>query len=203
MLLNVGMSECKGMDSPMDDKIKLLSTHGELLEDTEEYMRLVWKLNYLTVMRLDIAYSVSVVSQFLSAPSKSHVEVVKRILWYLKKTPGKGVIYSNSNHTRIAGFLDANWVGSHKDRWSIIGYCMFLGGNLISWKSKKQSVVSRSTTEFEYRAMANLICELIRVSDILTEIGYPLECPMSLYGDNKATIYIAAKPVFHERTKHK
>ena len=103
----------------------------------------------------------SVVSQFLQSPCDNHWDVVIRILRYIKGTPGQGMLYEDRGHTQIVGYTDADWVGSPSDRRSTSGYCVFIGGNLISWKSKKQDVVVRSSAEVEYRVMAMATCELI------------------------------------------
>ncbi|RVW36509.1 Retrovirus-related Pol polyprotein from transposon RE1 [Vitis vinifera] len=123
------------------------------------YRRLVGKLNYLTITRPNISFPMSVVSQFLQSPCDSHWDAVIRILRYIKSTPGQGVLYENRDHTQVVGYTDADWAGSPTDRRSTSGYCVFIGGNLISWKSKKQDVVARSSAEAEYRAMALATCE--------------------------------------------
>ncbi|RVW42670.1 Retrovirus-related Pol polyprotein from transposon TNT 1-94 [Vitis vinifera] len=82
------------------------------------------------------------------------------------------------------------------------GYCMFVGGNLVSWKSKKQPVVARSSAEAEYRAMAAASCEMVWLKNLLTDLGFSPTSPMKLFCDNQAAMHIAANPVFHERTKH-
>ena len=124
-----------------------ITKEGDLFEDPKRYRRLVRKLNYLTVTHLDIAYSMSVLSQYMSSPTINHWATIEHILCYLKEAPRRGILYKKHGHTRIECFSDANWVGSKEDRRSSSGYCVFFGGNLISWKSKKQSVVSRSSVE--------------------------------------------------------
>ena len=115
--------------------------------------RLVGKLNYLTVTRPDIAHSVSVVSQYMSSSTVDNWAAVEHILCYLKGALGRGILYSNHGHNRVECFIDADWVGSKEERRSTSGHCVFVGGNLVSWKSKKQGVVSGSSAESEYRAM--------------------------------------------------
>ncbi|RVW55540.1 Retrovirus-related Pol polyprotein from transposon RE2 [Vitis vinifera] len=111
------------------------------------------KLNYLTITRPDISFPVSVVSQFLQSPCDNHWDAVIRILRYIKETPCQGMLYEDRGHTQIVGYTDADWAGSLSDRCSTSGYCVFIGGKLISWKSKKQDVVVRSSIEAEYQAM--------------------------------------------------
>ncbi|RVW98223.1 Retrovirus-related Pol polyprotein from transposon RE2 [Vitis vinifera] len=166
------------------------------------YRRLVGKLNYLTITRPDISFPVSVVSQFLQSPCDSHWDAVIRILRYIKSTPGQGVLYENKGHTQVVGYTDADWAGSPTDRRSTSGYCVFIGGNLISWKSKKQDVVARSSAEAEYRAMALATCELIWLRHLLQELRFGKDEQMKLICDNQAALHIASNPVFHERTKH-
>ncbi|RVW66820.1 Retrovirus-related Pol polyprotein from transposon RE1 [Vitis vinifera] len=134
--------------------------------------------------------------------ARSHWDAVIRILRYIKSTPGQGVLYENRGHTQVVGYTDADWAGSPTDRRSTSGYCVFIGGNLISWKSKKQDVVARSSAEAEYRAMALATCELIWLRHLLQELRFGKDEQMKLICDNQAALHIASNPVFHERTKH-
>jgi hypothetical protein len=156
LLTETGKLEAKPCSVPMIPNSQL-TKDGELFEDLEKYRRLVGKLNYLTVTRPDIAYFVSVVSQFMSSPTVHHGAALEQILCYLKRAPGRGILYENHEHTHIEYFSDAEWAGSKVDRRSTSGYCVFVGGDLVSWKSKKQNVVSRSSAKSEYSAMAQSV----------------------------------------------
>ena len=122
----------KPVDTLMDPNVKLLPNHGEPLSESRKYRRLDGKLNYLKVTRSDISFAASVVSKFWNSPRQEHMNVVIRILKYIKGDPGKSLIYEDKGHTRIVGYSDANWTASPIDRQSTSGYCVLIGGNLIS-----------------------------------------------------------------------
>ena len=202
ILEEIDMLDCKPIYTPMDLNVKLVPGQGEPLRDSERYRRLVGRLNYLTITRPDISFPVSVVSQFLQSPCDSHWDVVIRILRYIKGTPGQGVLYENKGHTQVIGYYDADWAGSPADRRSTLGYCVFIRGNLISWKSKKQDVVARSNAEAENRAMALATSELIWLKQLLQELRFGNDGQMTLVCDNQTALHITSNPVFHERIKH-
>jgi hypothetical protein len=118
----------------MEPNLKLIPDEGDFVDDPDTYRRLVGKLIYLTITRPDISYAVSIVSQFMTNPRVPHMNAVIHILKYL--------FYRSSGHLRIEGYTDADCTGSPSDRKSTTGYCTFIGGNLVTWRSKKQSVVS-------------------------------------------------------------
>jgi len=196
------MMDCKPVDTPMDPNVKLVPGQGELFSNPGRYRRLIGKLNYLTVTRPDIAFAVSVVSQFPSSPCDSHWNAVIRILRYIKGAPGKGLLYEDKGHIDICCYADANWAESPFDRRSTSGCCVLVGGNLVSWKSKKQNVVARSSAEAKCQAMANATCELIWFKQLLQELKFCEMSPIKLVCDNQATFHIAFNPIFYERTKH-
>uniref|UniRef100_A0A2N9HL42 Integrase catalytic domain-containing protein n=1 Tax=Fagus sylvatica TaxID=28930 RepID=A0A2N9HL42_FAGSY len=202
ILQDTGYLGSKPVATPMELNLKLMPDEGDFVDDPDTYRRLVGKLIYLTITRPDISYAVSIVSQFMTNPRVPHMNAVIRILKYLKNAPGRGLFYRSSGHLRIEGYTDADWAGSPSDRKSTTGYCTFIGGNLVTWRSKKQSVVARSSAEAEYRAMAHTTCELTWLRTVLQEFGLLIQGPTPLYCDNQAAIHIASNPVFHERTKH-
>ncbi|RVW69976.1 Retrovirus-related Pol polyprotein from transposon TNT 1-94 [Vitis vinifera] len=174
ILEETGMLDCKPVDTPMDPNVKLVPGQGEPLGDPGRYRRLVGKLNYLTITRPDISFP------------------------YTRPR----CVVRNRGHTQVVGYTDADWAGSPTDRRSTSGYCVFIGGNLISWKSKKQDVVARSSAKAEYRAMTLATCELIWLRHLLRELRFGKDEQMKLICDNQAALHIASNPVFHERTKH-
>lgn len=135
-------------------------------------------------------------------PKKPHIEAARRILKYLKGTRDQGPHFKRNNHTHICTYSDTDWARSIDDRWSTTGYCCYVGGNLVSWKSKKQSVVSRSSAKSEYHALTNTICEVMWMKYMLEKLSFQVNTPLKIFCDSKATIHINNNPVYHERTKH-
>ena len=201
LLKETGKLACKPVDTPINPNHKLGEALDDPTVDKEMYQRLVGRLIYLSHTRPDIAYAVSVVSQFMHNPKEIHLQAVYRILHYLKANPGKGIIFRRNEGVVLEAYTDADYAGSPVDRRSTSGYCTFLGGNLVSW-SKKQNVVARSSAEAEFRAMAQGICELLWLRILLNDLQIKGNEPMRLYCDNKSAINIAHNPVQHERTKH-
>ncbi|PRQ17544.1 putative RNA-directed DNA polymerase [Rosa chinensis] len=203
LLTETGMLDCKPIDTPIEQNHCLAEYPDQVSTDRARYQRLVGRLIYLAHTRPDVAYAVSVVSQFMHNPSESHMDAVVRILRYLKSAPGRGVMFSKHNNIlEVCGFTDADWAGNITDRRSTSGYFTFVGGNLVTWKSKKQKVVARSSAEAEYRGMAHGVCELLWLRNLLHDLGFKLRSTMQLYCDNRAAIDISQNPVQHDRTKH-
>lgn len=202
LLSETGLRGCKPVDTPIEQNHKLFQCSNSISIDKGRYQRLVGKLIYLSHTRPDITYAVNVVSQFMHDPCKPHMDAVERILRYLKSTPGKGILLSNHGHLKIEGYTDADWAGSENDRRSTSGYFTFVGGNLVTWRSKKQPVVARSSAEAEFRGMALGVCELLWVRNVMSDLGFEPKEAMSLYCDNTSAIAIAHNPVQHDRTKH-
>ncbi|CAL5428100.1 unnamed protein product [Camellia sinensis] len=202
LLKEVGMSACSPASTPMDENLKLSIHSNQVPTDKARYQRLVGRLMYLAHTRPDLAYVLSVVSQFMHSPSEEHMNAVIRILRYLKSSPGKGIMFTKGCNLEVEGYTDADWAGSIDDRRSTSGYFTFVGGNLVTWRSKKQEVVARSSAEAEYRGMAKGVCELLWIKSLMQDLHIKQTNPMRLYCDNKSACDIAHNPVQHDRTKH-
>jgi histone deacetylase 1/2 len=204
LLVKVGMKNCKSSPTPLSTSEKLSAHEGEALgpEDSTRYRSVVGALQYLTLTRPDISFSVNKVCQYLHAPTTIHWTAVKRILRYIKDTLTVGITFKKSMSTLISAFSDADWAGCIDDRRSTGGFAIFLGPNLVSWSAKKQPTVSRSSTEAEYKSLANATAEVIWVETLLKELGIKVKEIPCLWCDNMGATYLTANPIFHARTKH-
>jgi len=187
---------------PIEQNHRIVNDEENPKVEKTQYQRLVGKLIYLSHTRPDIAYAVNLVSQFMHDPRERHLQAVDKIIQYLKASPGKGLLLKKGENLSMKVYTDADYAGLIVDRRSTTGYCMFLGGNLVTWRSKKQNVVARSTAEAEFRAMAQGVCELLWMKIILDDLKIKYEAPMGLACDNKPAISIAHNPVQHDQTKH-
>ncbi|KAK3030681.1 hypothetical protein RJ639_035885 [Escallonia herrerae] len=202
ILQDLGLLGVRPDKFPMEQNLKLTPTDGILLSDPTKYRRLVGRLIYLTVTRPDIVYSVRTLSQFMHEPRKPHWNAAIRIVKYIKGNPGQGLLFPFTNNLVLKAFCDSDWGGCRTTRRSVTEYCIFLGNSLVSWKSKKQANVSRSSAEAEYQAMANTCLELTWLRYVLQDLRVPQVALTRLFCDNQAALHIAANPIFHERTKH-
>uniref|UniRef100_A0A2N9FGK5 Reverse transcriptase Ty1/copia-type domain-containing protein n=1 Tax=Fagus sylvatica TaxID=28930 RepID=A0A2N9FGK5_FAGSY len=202
LISRAGITDSKIVDTPIEYNNRLNTHDGEPLPDATLYRQLVGSLVYLTVTRPDISYAVHIVSQFMAAPRSLHYAAVFRILRYLKGTLFHGLHFSSQSSLTLQAYSDADWAGDPTDRRSTTGYCFLLGDSLISWRSKKQSVVARSSTEAEYRALADTTAELLWLRWLLQDLGIDCSTAVPIHCDNRSAIQIAHNDVFHERTKH-
>ncbi|KAJ9543887.1 LOW QUALITY PROTEIN: hypothetical protein OSB04_023594 [Centaurea solstitialis] len=210
ILHRAGLADCKPIATPMSTSHLLLPDDSPLLDDPSRYRQTVGPLPYATLSRPDIAFAVNKVCQFMHAPTENHWAGVKRILRYLKETIDLGLwirhntgyqlqAFSDSHwSSNLQAYSDSDWAGCPIDRR---GYAIYLGSNLISWSARKQKTVSRSSTESEYKAIADTIAELIWLKSLLQELGLNSKAP-TLWCDNLGATYLSANPVFHARTKH-
>ncbi|RVW82220.1 Retrovirus-related Pol polyprotein from transposon RE1 [Vitis vinifera] len=171
LLQETGMLGCQPVNTSIEEGLKLCVELNQVSTDKGRYQRLVGRLMYLAHTRPDLAYALSVVSQYMHNPGEQHMNAVMRILRYLKNAPGKGILFAkNVDHQSIEVYTDADWAGAVDDRRSTSGYFTFVGGNLVTWKSKKQNVIARSSAEAEFRGMALGLCEALWLRLLLQDL---------------------------------
>ncbi|KAM1466444.1 hypothetical protein ACFX2I_031643 [Malus domestica] len=201
LLHKTAMSDCKYCVTPSYPNHKLLKHSSPPYKDPTTYRSIVGALQYLTFTRPDIAYSVNQVCQFMQAPLESHFVAVKRILRYLKGTLGWGICFRYGS-LDLKAYTDADWAGDPNNRRSTTGFVIFLGQNPISWSSKKQHTVSRSSTEAEYRAMATTTAEVVWLQQLLKDLHISSSISPILHCDNISAMALAINPVLHSKAKH-
>ena len=155
------MSNCKAAGTPADVRPKTSDTDGNLINDASWYRSMAGALQYLTLMRLDIAYAVQQVCLHMHAPRDAQLTLLKRILRYVKGTTSLGLRLLPAASLKLTAYTDTDWAGCPDTRHSTSGFAVFLGESLVSWSSKRQATVSRSSVEAEYRAVANAAAECI------------------------------------------
>lgn len=167
-----GMDKAKAVDTPLSTFEKSSITDGTKLglEDSTRYRSVVGALKYLTLTRPDISFTVNKVCQYLHAPTTVYWSSVKRILRYFRGTIDLGLKIKKSKSMMVSAFSDADWAGCVDDRKSTRGFAIFLGDNLVPWTARKQATVSRSSTEAEYKALANATAKMMWIRKLLTEL---------------------------------
>uniref|UniRef100_A0A3Q7GV30 Reverse transcriptase Ty1/copia-type domain-containing protein n=1 Tax=Solanum lycopersicum TaxID=4081 RepID=A0A3Q7GV30_SOLLC len=169
IISEAGLEAAKPASTPIDpyvelttkeyDEINGTGKEDKLLEDPTAYRRLVGKLLYLNVTRPDIAFATQTLSQFLHQPKQSHLSAALKVVKYVKGQAGLGVLLSSKNNKQLKVCCDSDWGACLHTRRSVTGFIVKLGDSLISWKSKKQGTISRSSAEAEYRSMASAVAE--------------------------------------------
>ncbi|KAK4369257.1 hypothetical protein RND71_013049 [Anisodus tanguticus] len=196
------MSSCKSTSTPVDAKPKLSAAAGAPYEDPTRYRSLAGALQYLTFTRPDITYVVQQVCLFMYDPRVEHMNRIKRIIRYIQGTLDYGLHLYPSSTSTLVSYTYVDWGGCPNTRRSTSGYCMFLGNNLVSWSTKRQATLSRSSAEAEYRGVAIVVSESCWLRNLLLELHCPIQKATLVYCDNISTIYLSGNPVQHQRTKH-
>nr|GEZ31754.1 uncharacterized mitochondrial protein AtMg00810-like [Tanacetum cinerariifolium] len=177
-------------DIPIDAKAKYIMTDGDPLADPSLYRTIVGSLVFLTITRLVISYAVHIVNPFVSAPTTVHQVAVLHILRYLRGTQFQTLLFPSMSSLDLRAYCDSDWVGDVVLRKSTTGFCIFLGDPLISWKSKKQDVLSKSSIEAEYRAMTVTTSKIVWLRWFLADMGVRISCFTSLHCDKCSAIQI-------------
>ncbi|KAJ0732045.1 putative RNA-directed DNA polymerase [Helianthus annuus] len=172
------------------------------LPSPTEYRAFVGALQYLSLTRPDISFTVNKLSQFMHKPTTTHWEALKRLFRYLHGTLNHGIFFRRHSPLQLHAFTDADWAGDRPSYRSTTGYIVYLGQNPISWSSKRQSTLARSSTEAEFRVVASTTTEVQWLISLMVELGFKSTVTPTIYCDNLSATHYSANLVFHLRMKH-
>jgi transposase InsO family protein len=206
ILEELGFRDSKPVPTPMLEQ-SLLPHEGNIDKTLQKwYRKVVGSLNHLaTYTRPDLGYAISCLSRHLQNPSKHHEAAAKRVLRYVNGTLGYGLTLQFRRNEPIAfGYSDSDWAGDAETRRSTSGYAFFVAGGLVSWKARRQSIVTLSSTEAEYVALAEAFREAAWLRGLLTELGFDKSSlePLLVLEDNQSTIHLTTNHANSNRTKH-
>lgn len=202
LLHRTNMAAAKPTSTPLPPGSQPTLDMGAPLSDPSEYRATVGSLQYLSLTRPDICFAVNKLSQFMHKPTDAHWQLVKRLLRYLSGTLYESLLLHRHSPSTVHAYSDADWGGNKDDLSSTSAYVVYLGRNPISWSSKKQRTIARSSTEAEYRSVADTASELSWVCSLLSELHFPVNVAPVIYCDNLGATQLCSNPVFHSRMNH-
>jgi len=202
LLSKFGLDDCKPVSIPLATGEKLKKVDESELADEGLYRRIVGSLLYLTATRPDLMYAASLLSRFMTGPTKIHMGAAKRILRYIQGTLSYGIEYVRDQSVTLIGFCDADCAGSEDDNRSTSGYAFSFGIGVFSWSSMKQNTVILSTAEAEYVSASEATAQSIWLRFVLDDLGEMQAEATPLFCDNMSAISMARNPIFHQRTRH-
>ena len=204
VLIRFGMENSKPVGTPLDPSSQFCKfEEGDETFDRQKYQQAIGCLTYAAMStRPDISVAVNVLSKYMSCPTQHHWTGVKRIFRYLKGTMDYGLCFDGQEGSELTGYSDSDWAGDLDTRRSTSGYMFKIGGATISWCSKRQLTVARSSTEAEYVALSAAAQECIWLRRLLTDFMLGDDKPTTLYEDNTGALELSKNPKFHNRTKH-
>jgi transposase InsO family protein len=197
-----GMTNCNSVNNPIVPGSKLVKDENGKAGDAKNYKQIVGSLMYLLATRPDLAFSVCLCARYMDRPTEIHFAAVKRILRYLKGTTGYGIMYKRSARLKLNGWTDSDYAGDLDDRKSTSGYVFMLGNAAVSWSSKKQPIVTLSTTEAEFVAAAACACQSLWLKNVLSHLQVMNDEKILIHCDNSSSIKLSKNPILHGRCKH-
>ncbi|XP_016699788.1 uncharacterized protein [Gossypium hirsutum] len=201
LLSTAGLLGASLAPTPMVESPLLSSTDGSPFPDGHLYRSIVGSLQYICLTRPDLCCCVNKLSQYMNNPLATHWKVVKHVLRYLIGTLHHGLCITPGDPILVP-FSDADWVSSIEDRHSTSSFCILFGPTPVAWSAKKQSIVSRSSSEAEYRSLANCVSELIGLQHLLEELGVKTSHTPIVWCDNSVVVSVTTNPTHHARMKH-
>ena len=204
VLPRFGMSDSKPVATPVEAGVRYEKrSDDEESCDIRKYQRAIGCLTYLsTATRPDISAAVGMLSKFMADPGANHWVGVKRVLRYLRGTHNYGLVFTGDKDDSLIGYSDSDWAGDVVTRRSTSGYVFQFGNSTVSWSSRRQATVAKSSTEAEYVALSMATQEAVWLRRLLNDVGVQVDTATTLYEDNQGAIDLSKNPKHHNRTKH-
>lgn len=203
ILERFGMGASKPVDNLIVPGSRLHKDEEGVRVDETYYKQIVGSLMYLTTTRPDIIYSVSLISRFMANPTQLHLRAAKRILRYVRGKVNFGILYKKKGADELVAYTDSDYAGDIEDIKSTSGYAFMFSEGVIAWSSKKQPIVTLSTTEAEFVAAATCACQAVWMRKLLKDFGYLQEGNIVMNCDNNSAIKLScfAWPIQTHRCK--
>ncbi|KAK9928322.1 hypothetical protein M0R45_025465 [Rubus argutus] len=202
VLERFGMAESNSVRNPIVPGQKICSDECGAKVDATLFKQMVGSLMYLTATRPDLMFVVCLISRYMGSPTQLHFAVAKRILRYLQGTVDHGVYYKRDGASDLVGFTDSDYAGDIEDSKSTSGYVFMMSGGAVAWSSRKQPIVTLSSTEAEFVAAVACACQAVWMRKVLKEISHDQTGSTLIMCDNTSAIKLSKNAVFHGRTKH-
>ena len=218
ILLKFGFANANPTTTPTNPSIKLSAVMSDDIDDAitdhvvtnVPYREAVGSLMYLMIgSRPDLAFAVSNVSRYMEKPTLQHWNAVKHIFRYIRGTSNTYIKYgfqsdstTSLDTNSIISYCDADWAGDPDSCKSTTGFITFFNRAPISWNSRLQPTVAKSSTEAEYIGLSSVCDEIIWLRQLFLDLDHPLTTPTIIYEDNQGAIDLSYNPVHHKRTKH-
>lgn len=202
VLQKFGMDGSNSVQNPIVPGCKLVKDESGVKVDKIYFKQIVGSLMYLTVTRPDVMFVVGLISRYMENPTELHLQVAKRVLRYLKGTLDFGIFYKKGGNNELIAYTDSDYAGDLEDRKSTSGYVFLLSSGAVSWLSKKQPIVSLSTTEAEFIAAASCACQTVWLKRVLDNLGLKQGKTTIIQCDSSSAIKLSKNPVMHGRSKH-
>jgi len=204
ILERFGLENANSVRNPMVPGMKLMKNEDGEQVNMTRYKQMVGSLMYLSVTRPDIMFVVGLISRYMEKPTNLHIQAIKRILRYVKGSVNLGIYYKReaASDERLMAYSDNDYAGDQDDLRSISGYVFMLSEGAVAWSSKKQPVVSLSTTRAEFISAAHYACQAVWMRRVLEMLDCKQGTHTIIHCDNMSTIKLAKNLVMHGRSKH-
>ena len=202
VLNRFGMDKSNFVFNPIVPGCKLVKDEGGVKVVKTYYKQVVGSLMYLTAIRPDLMFVVSIISRYMENPTELHLHAAKRVLWYLRRTIDFRIFYRKGGDDELVAYTDSDYAGDLEDRKSTLGYVFLLSSGAISWPSKKQPVVSLSTTEAEFIVATSCACQEVWLKRVFGKLDQYQSRSCVIQCDSSSTIKLSKNPVMHGRSKH-